>query len=84
MNNWLPYPKYKPENTAAAQKADYVVLIPNPYYINKHGFNENTPRYRVEQALWLGDKWQAIDYVYYANYGNSFDVKYFIQLPSHS
>ncbi len=84
MSNWLPYPKYKPENTAAAQKADYAVLIPNPHYINKGGFNENTPRYRVELALWSGDEWRAIDYTYYANYGNSFDVKFFIPLPPHS
>lgn len=83
MNNWLPYPKYKPENTTTAQKADYVVLISNPYCINKGGFNENTPCYRVELALWLGDKWQPIDHTYYANYGNSFDVKFFIPLPPH-
>lgn len=83
MNNaWLPYPENKPDNTAAAQKADYVVLIANPFYTNKSGITTTTPRYRVELALWLGTEWLPIDADYIGNH--SFNVKFFIKLPPHN
>ena len=82
MNNWQPYPQKKPDNTLKAQEADYVVLIANPFYVNKQGVVHNIPRHRVELAIWCGSHWLPVDADYIGEH--TFDVKYFIQLPPHN
>lgn len=77
MNNWQPYPQNKPEQTTAAQMADYAVLVPNPNRVNKTGYNEHTPRYQLYLAFWLGDRFVGEDM-------RELNVYYYITLPSHS
>lgn len=73
MNNeWLPYPNNKPSEEDL--KADFVVLSPNPNFIKKADYKQNTPCYHVVQAIWTGTAfintlWQPLV------------VDYYIQLP---
>lgn len=76
-NNWLPYPQNSPQDTNEDKLKDYVVLVPNPYRVNKTGYNEHMPRYRVYLAFWLGD-------LFVDEQMQPLNARYFITLPSHS
>lgn len=71
-NDWRPYPKNKPSDEDI--EADFVVLSPNPNFIKKSFYRQNTPRYHTVQAIWTGagfvnNLWQPLV------------VDYYIQLP---
>lgn len=58
MNRWLYLPKDKLDASPEALKADYVVLAPNPYRVNKKGVVNTTPPYTVSLALWDGESFR--------------------------
>ena len=79
MNNpaWLPYPKFKPQNTLEAQAQDYVVLVPNPRYINKQGISNRAPKCFAFLATWLGD-------CFFDENLHKLDARFYITLPPHA
>lgn len=73
MNNeWQPYPQNSP--VEGAENTDFVVLSPNPNFIKKPLYRQNTPRYHVVQAIWTGT-------VFVNNLWQPLIVDYYIQLP---
>lgn len=74
---WLPYPKFKPQDTLEAKAQDYVVLVPNPRPINKHGVNDHTPKYFAFLATWLGD-------CFFDENIRPLDARFYITLPPHA
>ena len=68
---WRKYPRYRPIDTEEIQ--DYVVLVKNPYYINKSP-NSNKPKYWPELAVWHNGRF--LDFKY-----NELKPVYFARLP---
>lgn len=70
-NEWLPFPTFKPND----EQGEYVVLSPNPNYINKSLYQQNTPRFHREIAIWTHNR-------FVNDLLQELVVSYWIQLPA--
>jgi len=77
MNRWSYLPKDKLDNSNEALKADYVVLAPNPFIVNKKGSITTQPPYRVALALWDGEHFRSPDDF------QQIDTNFYIKLPKY-
>lgn len=73
MNSaWHPFPKEKP--TQDSRDDVFVVLSPNPHFVQKRMYYQNTPYYHSVMAFWVGDH-------FVNDTLQELVVDYFIKLP---
>lgn len=70
VSDWLSYPLHQP--TTEQIYNDFLVVYLNPHYINKSGFVNRVPKYKLSIMTWLGDCFENYDH---------YKITYFKTIP---
>lgn len=76
MTSWIKYPEIKP--AASSVFKDFLILIDNPFFINKPGAINRSPRFWPVLATWQGS-----GFLDFNGIRHDADVRFYMPVPKH-